>query len=427
MIPTRGLHIDQAPPLHIPLRFFMTAPLFMLWAGIVLLAWPGEIWIAPLTPLTVATFHLVVLGWITMTMFGAMYQMIPVLAGLPMPGLVLAPWVHGSLVVGVVSLFVAIGLDGHRWFLLLASAGLGLALGLFILQTGYALWRSPVRHPTIAAKRIALVSLTLTLVLGGLFLGEYAHGFFAIDRATLVAIHLVIALFGWVATLILGVSLQVLPMFYVMPIYPVAVAQRLLIGWSASLLLLPLALWWLGPEQPIWLWLAALPGVVGLTLYGRRLRIVWSQRKRKINDPSLKFWRAGLLYAVLALSLLACWPLLPDHLMSRFLFGVLFTIGFVTSIILAMLYKIVPFLVWFHRFSRLVGLVDTIPMMDDLVAERLGHWHYYWHQGTTIILILAVVTTHPFATIAAGVGLIIDALLWIGMVYSALRYPVPAT
>ncbi|MBF0157996.1 MAG: hypothetical protein HQL58_00575 [Magnetococcales bacterium] len=360
-----------------------------------------------------------------MTMFGAMYQMIPVLAGLPMPALFLAPWVHGSLAVGVISLFLAIGVGWHRWLMLLASAGLGLALGLFLLQTGYALWRSPVRHPTIAAKRIALASLAVTLALGALFLGEYAHGFFDLDRATMVGIHLVVALLGWVTTLILGVSLQVLPMFYVMPAYPVAVAHRALLGWTTSLLLLPLALWWAGPEQPLWLWCAALPGVIGLSLYGRTLQTVWEQRKRKINDVSIRFWRAGLFYAGTALLLLACWPLWPDDVVSRFLFGVLFTLGFVTSVILAMLYKIVPFLVWFHRFSRLVGLVESVPMMDDLVAERLGLWHYYGHQGVVVIMMVGVVTGWPLVMIVAGAGLMLDGMLWLGMIYGALRHPVP--
>ncbi|MBF0157995.1 MAG: hypothetical protein HQL58_00570, partial [Magnetococcales bacterium] len=64
MIPTRGLHIDQAPPLHIPFRFFITAPLFMLLAGGAVVAWQGDLLLTPWAPQSVATLHLVVLGWI---------------------------------------------------------------------------------------------------------------------------------------------------------------------------------------------------------------------------------------------------------------------------------------------------------------------------------------------------------------------------
>lgn len=34
MIDTRGLGLEQAPPFHIPARFFLTAPFFALLAGI---------------------------------------------------------------------------------------------------------------------------------------------------------------------------------------------------------------------------------------------------------------------------------------------------------------------------------------------------------------------------------------------------------
>ena len=40
MINTRGLALDQAPPFHIPARFFLTAPLFATLAGLVLV-WEG--------------------------------------------------------------------------------------------------------------------------------------------------------------------------------------------------------------------------------------------------------------------------------------------------------------------------------------------------------------------------------------------------
>jgi hypothetical protein len=40
MMDTGGLSLDQAPPIDIPARFFLTAPLFAIAAGL-LLAWQG--------------------------------------------------------------------------------------------------------------------------------------------------------------------------------------------------------------------------------------------------------------------------------------------------------------------------------------------------------------------------------------------------
>ncbi|MBF0626015.1 MAG: hypothetical protein HQL82_14560 [Magnetococcales bacterium] len=420
MISTSGLHIDQAPPLNIPFRFFGTAPLFLLLGGAALLFWGDDLLVTPLAPPTIVLTHLAVLGWLAMVMVGAMYQMIPVLAGLPMPWIGLAPWVHGLLCLGLLALVAEIGLGLHRWLLLVASAGLGGAVGLFLLQTGVALYRSPVRHPTVTAMAIAATSLAGVLALGGLFLGEYAHGFFDLDRQALVGIHLLWGLLGWVGTLILGVSMQVLPMFYVMPAYPPATGRRVLAWWSFTLLLLPASLL-VTPEQPLLLWAAALPGVAALGLHVRTLASLAAARQRRILDATYRFWLLGGACVVLALGLLALWPVWPGDGL-RFLFGVLFLWGGATSIILGMLHKIIPFLVWFHRYSSLAGLVD-IPMMDDLVPAPMARGHVPLHA--TVLFLLAGAIVWPALLPLAGLGLILSGATLAWLLAFALGQPVP--
>ncbi|HEY5791152.1 MAG TPA: hypothetical protein VIX81_11035, partial [Gammaproteobacteria bacterium] len=100
-----GLSLDQAPPLAAPFRFFLTAPLFGLAAALFLL-WSGADalatrWSAAALVLT----HLLTLGVLSMVMFGALLQMLPVVAGSPVahPRLV-AGAAHALLVAGTVAL-----------------------------------------------------------------------------------------------------------------------------------------------------------------------------------------------------------------------------------------------------------------------------------------------------------------------------------
>lgn len=416
-----GLHIDQAPPLHIPMRFFATLPVFMAGAGVAVMAWQSRLLAMPLLPETVAVVHLVVLGMLTMAMFGAMYQMIPVLAGVRVPGFKLAPWVHGLLVLGVVSIFLGIGLNQHPWWLLVASAGVGPAMALFIGQTATALFRATSRHPTVIAMALALTCLTATLILGAIFLGEYAHGFMAMDREAMVGTHLTLALLGWVGVLILGVSFQVLPMFYMMPPFPQERARWLLIGLTLSLLFIPALL--LTGRPMAWLWLAALPGVAGIVLYAREMAAMIRARKRKVRDATFRFWQLGFAAGAVALPLLAAWPATPA-LEVRYGFGVLYLLGFATSIIIGMLYKIVPFLVWFHRFSRLAGLAE-IPMMDDL-APPMGRHHPLLHGVTVLVLGAGVVSGWEWLLLAGGAGLIASAGMVGYLLWFALRQQPPA-
>ncbi|MBF0439971.1 MAG: hypothetical protein HQL93_12750 [Magnetococcales bacterium] len=419
MLPSAGLHIDQAPPLHLPFRFFATAPIFAILTGCAVLFWGGEVLLTPLLSVTVATLHLTLLGWLLMSICGAMIQMIPVLAGIPVPWPRGIPWVHALLTIGVLSLFV--GLVWQPWVLPVALGGVGLAVTLFFVLVAVALVKAPAKHPTVNAMRIALLSLAGTLILGALFLFEYWHGFLDLDRYALVGIHLVWGLLGTMGTLIVGVSFQVLPMFYMTPEFPSRSANWILIGMGLFLVLFPVALIWAAP--PGLLYVAALPGVGAIALYGVEVRRMLQQRKRKLVDATLRLWIFGFACAVAALSLLALWPVQEDE-RWRFLFGILYVLGWVMPIIVGMLHKIVPFLVWFHWFSPLAGLRE-IPMMDDLSPLRVVNAQVVIVVGTVVALVVAVFTGWDLAVRLGGVGLIAVGGVSLYALWFALRVKPP--
>ncbi|MBF0160707.1 MAG: hypothetical protein HQL88_00330 [Magnetococcales bacterium] len=424
MLPGSGLHMDQAPPLDIPFRFFATSPFFLMLCGGVLLKEGGTLLQSPLQGEMVATAHLITLGWIATTMFGAMYQMIPVLGGGPVPWPKGCRWVHLLLIVGVVSLVLEVGIHLHRWLLLVASISLAGAMLLFIVPVSIALLRAPVRHPTLWAMRLAVLNLIAVLCMGLIFLGEYAHGFFAIDRHAMLGAHLVWGLFGWVGTLIVGVSFHVLPMFYMMPPFPRRRAYGILLGLATTWLLLPLLLLLRVPPLPAWLlWLAALPAVSAMLLYGQTMFTLFRARKRKKGDLPLRLWQFAYLCGGLAIVLLLLWPVLAAEWL-RYLFAVFFLFGCVSSIMMAMLYRIIPFLTWFHRYSQRAGQ-PGVPMMDDLTPKRMGYWPL-WNQGLTLVLLLtAVATGWDFALRLGGVTLILaGAMLWY-LLYFALKTALP--
>ncbi|MEO5378295.1 MAG: hypothetical protein H7832_11025 [Magnetococcus sp. DMHC-6] len=420
MISTSGLHMDQAPPLSIPMRFFATAPLFMGLAGGVLVGWSADLFVSPLVAKTVALVHLAVLGWISMTMMGAQYQMIPVLVGRPVPWPHLSPWVHALLVLGVLGLFL--GVWGELVWLWVAMPCLFLAVGMFVVQIAGALWRAPSRHPTVWAMGISTLALLATLTLGLLFLGEYLWGFLPMDRFVWVGLHMTWGLLGWVSVLIVGVSFQVLPMFYMMPAFPEKYGLRILWGFVLTLLLIPLALLSL-PEIPQMLWLSGLPGVWAMGIYGWQIQRLMRARRRKIKDATLRFWKLGFSCAILAVVLLLVWPVQFEE-EWRFVFGILFLLGWITSIILGMLYKIVPFLVWFHRFSRLAGLAQ-IPMMDDLISKRVANGHFYLHGWTIYFMCGTLLTDWRWLGIPAGVCLASSAGVLVYTLWFALKQHPP--
>ncbi|GAB0058177.1 hypothetical protein SIID45300_02521 [Candidatus Magnetaquicoccaceae bacterium FCR-1] len=423
MLPTAGLRIDQAPPMSLPFRFFATAPLFLMLAGAGMVHWGDELFIAPLMPVSVATLHLLLIGWMVMIVCGAMIQMIPVLAGIPVPWPGTIPWVHGGLIVG--TLAFALGLASEPMapgMLVFAAVVLFMALGGFLVPIAAALVKAPAKHPTVNGMRLAMACLVGTALLGVFFLVEHAFGFIDLDRRILVGIHLAWGLLGGMGVLILGVSFQMLPMFYMTPAFPAQESHRVLIGLALSLLLLPVALVVAGVDA-IWVWIAALPGLAGLIQYAITVRSMLRERKRKRVDPTLRLWLFGFGCAVAALALLAAWPATEEG-GWRFLFATLFVLGWVTPVMIGMLHKIVPFLVWFHRFSSLAGLVE-IPMMDDLTPERAVDVQVALVIGSVVALLVGIPTGWEPLLVLAGTGWIAVGGIQLYALWFALRIKPP--
>ena len=76
-----NLSFEQAPPLSVPFRFFLTAPLFGIAAGVLLLLQGEGMLASRWIPATLAATHLMVVGFMLQAMCGALLQFVPVAAG----------------------------------------------------------------------------------------------------------------------------------------------------------------------------------------------------------------------------------------------------------------------------------------------------------------------------------------------------------
>ena len=80
------LSFDQAPPISAPMRYFLTAPLFAILAGVLILVSGPDIFASRWTPAALALTHLITAGFMLQVMLGAMQQLLPVAVGaIPAP------------------------------------------------------------------------------------------------------------------------------------------------------------------------------------------------------------------------------------------------------------------------------------------------------------------------------------------------------
>lgn len=413
-----NLSFDQAPPISVPLRFFLGAPLWGMAAGLLLLFAGTEIFAASRwSAAALALTHLITVGFMLQAMAGALLQFIPVAAG----GNIWRPRLIAGLVHVVLLLAAAALVSGLLWQLAwaLQLAVLLFLLGLipYLITVAWALISTPAQSASLNGLRLAVLGLGVTLLLGALIatqLGWAPAWAVALPFVELVNTHATWGLAGWALMLLIAVSYQVVPMFQITPNYPARYARWLPLGLLSTLLLWSLRLFAI--DKPT-VQLAA-QGVFGLGLMlaaSYALMTLWlqRQRRRKLTDVTFAYWRLAMLS--LLLLVLGWLPLLfapwlgaqyPGYSLGL---GGLALAGIFMSAICGMLYKIVPFIIWLH-LQRLGNLKTLPPNMKQIMPEAAMRGQFRLHV-TSLGLLLAS-AAWPVLAPLAGLALL-ASMLWL--------------
>ncbi|MDD5053648.1 MAG: hypothetical protein PHO27_13010 [Sulfuricurvum sp.] len=355
----KGLSLDQAPPISVVLRFFFSAAIFGMALSVLTILYPIHI-LTLADPFSLAALHLLFLGVISMSMIGSLFQMQSVLGGHPIPSPLGNSFIiHVLLSIGIVTLAGAFITQLAPLFVLSATL-LGSAIVYTVFLILPLLFKSSL-HNTLRGMRIALISFFITAILGIVMANAYAQGNFSEHHITIRSIHYSFALIGWIGALIIAVSFQVVEMFYVTSPYSDWCKRNVFRLIPAALALKAL---WLFLNLPyIWIFDLLLGGLLmgffATTL--RRLR----ERKRRVSDVSIMFWYSGMF--LLFVSLIAYGSYLWFEHEAILTIALIAYALFALSIILGMMGKIVPFLVWFHLSSA--GYLDT-PIMSHIIPVK---------------------------------------------------------
>ena len=421
---TVGLSLDQAPPLSIPASFFLTIPIGLLLAAYVLLKTGSAAFISPWMPHALALTHAGTLGVLGMGMIGALYQMTPVMAGSPVPFTRLAHLAHILLVVGLLG-FIWRLMGGPMSMMSAAIVCFSIAMSAVVLPLGWALIHAPTTNETVQGMRMAVASLAVITVIGLVMASGFAGGVFSANRMLWVQVHLTLALLGWVGGLIMAVSWQVIPMFYLTPNVD-KTTKRWLLALLLTGLVLPLLVaitgvgisGFLSPSRLAAI--AALPAAIAIWLLHPALTLRnISNRQRKRSDASLFFWQAGLVSGLLIIPIAMAALLLPDP-RWQVLFGWLLIWGWAATIMHGMLTRIIPFLVWFHRYSTRVGL-EIVPSMRSLLPQQRIKTGFILHLSSVLLGVIAIYFQTDWLAQLTGLLLVATAFNITSMLIHILR------
>ena len=205
----------------------------------------------------------------------------------------------------------------------------------------------------------------VTVALGLVLVATYAWG---VPLANLAAraLHPAWGLLGWAGLLVAAVAFQVVPMFQMTPRYPDAMTRWFTAAAFAVLVAWSLAAWY-ASGSPVELVLGfAL--AAGYALFASTTLVLQRRRRRRVRDATTAFWQLGMGCALAACVAWAARLAAPNELPSlEIAIGVLALAGFAVSVIDGMLYKIVPFLAWFH-LQAAVG-AKRAPHMKRILGD----------------------------------------------------------
>ncbi|HYD60107.1 MAG TPA: permease [Noviherbaspirillum sp.] len=418
----RVLSFEQPPALSLPLRFFLIAPAFAILAGLLLL-WRGpEMLVSRWTPETLAFTHLLTLGFLSMCMIGALLQILPVVAGLEHPfGQRSAIALPGMLASGTFALTSAFFLVSSFLF----KAALLLLLSCFawfLLALLKQVWTAPHAGPMLVAIRLALTALAAAVAFGASAAAGFAWPL-SLPLLQLTDLHASWGLLGWVGLLVAGIAYQVVPMFQVTPVYPQWMTRGF--AWTVFALLALRTVASVRAADSIWS--ATLTVFLAMTgvLFGLTTLHLLRQRKRPKPDATTFFWRTALSSLIAAALLWTAGTLFPQiagHPSYALAVGMLAIVGFGYSVVNGMLYKIIPFLVWYHLQQRLTGGCAKAPNVRQILPDQDAERQFRLHLLALVLLVLATVFPDWFSQISAIAFTASSVWLWRNLLKAVRLY-----
>ena len=362
----------------------------------------------------IAITHIAVLGWGTMVIIGALYQLIPIVFEVALYSETLAKinfWVFAG---SIISLSYSFWVNAFSTLLIYASILLLISLLMFI--TNVLLTHKNSKKKNIQARFIitSIYWLLATVIVGTLIAFNFRFAFFSETHLHYLKIHAHLGLVGWFLLLIVGIASTLIPMFFIAHNLNENKLKYSYYLINAGLIGLMLDWFLYNQNKLVWVnWFLISLGIISFFSYAMDS---YKQRLRKVLDVGMKHTVISVL-AVLVPIVISVLILAKFQLNSQFLFrvttfyGFSIIFGFITSLILGQTYKTLPFIIWLEKYKPHVGKAK-IPMPKDLYSEKIASFQLYFYLISITVLSLALFLNQPILITIGSYLFLATAILY---------------
>lgn len=408
---TSSIASAYSPPFKIVAKYFLAAIASFVILNFLLIISYQIIGGHHFQPRILAITHVATLGWISMIIFGALFQLVPVVLEVKLFSEKLAEIQFWIYIVGVVALVYGFWVFETGTLFLISAILLNLAMFIFAFNIVVTLKKVTKWNLTGLYLAAAIFHLVVTAIAGLLLAINLAHPYIKLDHLQYLNLHAHIAFIGWVSMVVMGVTYKLIPMFTLS--HGFSLTNGKWAFWLINIGLLGISTVMHYKDTTIFFYIFSGMITVGIIFFLLQVHIIFKKRIRKKFDTGIQFsFTAYLMLGITTvLGTFMAFGNTSSIINLTLVYGYLIVFGYLSMLIVGQMYKIVPFLVWYHKYSSKVGL-EKVPLLKEMFNEKYAEYGFY-------LMITAVIGTVASLLLKSETGLLISFSI---MLFSSLIF-----
>lgn len=259
-----------------------------------------------------------------------------------------------------------------------------ISFSIFLLETFLTILKVKKLNFVISTVLIANIFLFIGLVIGIILALGYS-GVLDVNIHQILKAHVYLVLIGYVGITIMGMSLILLPMFWLSHGFSWVYVKTALALLSIGIVFVLISAF---ININFFEYSGYMLTFLALILYFVQIFIIYKTRVRIEKDiyfKSIVFSYISLLVAIL-MGIVYIFNPVQSLLLA---IGWISIFGFITFVITGHLYKIIPFLVWYERFSPYVGK-KKVPMLADMIPIKSANIQFDFSSFGVIVTTIGI-------------------------------------
>jgi hypothetical protein len=323
-------------------------------------------------PKTLAVTHTMALGWGTMIILGASYQLVPVLTERELFSIPLAWLSFLAAAVGIPLLVYGFFHFNMGWPAQWGGILVNGAVLAYLVNLVFTFIQNKKNNIHAVFIFTAGIWLFLATLLGLLLLYNFSFSILSENSLHYLPLHAHFGIIGWFLLLVTGVGARLIPLFLISKYDNKKILW--IIYWLINIGLLTFIAGFMLNSSEVFYLVPVLLIMIALTLFARYCHKCYRHRLRRQVDEQMKMSVLSVLlmalpFLFLLLVIVFLFVSVQDSSMVL-LYGLSVFFGWLTTIILGMTFKTLPFIVWNKIYHFQSGSGET-PAPNSVFSKKL--------------------------------------------------------